>query len=534
MAVKDGRIMAVGEEAEIGAVTGPPTSVIDAGGAMVMPGIVDAHIHVSAGGQQMAWELAISPAAGLDEIMAAVSAHAGGIGANDWVIGGSVGSGVLQHAGTRDALAALDKAGRGRPVLLRDDSSHNRWANSRAMELLGISAATPDPADGRYVRDSHGDPVGVILEQASQRAEQGAREHMRDLERRDRHSARTALSLLNSLGVTAVQDAATMGTWLETFSAMDRAGELTMWLVASMPNIHYMVTGAVFPELADQASAAATEHVRPTFAKFLLDGVPMTRTSAFLHPYKADPQAPASGSPGHDPGFRGTPYYTHASLMEVFEQAVARGMHVKAHATADLTARQVLDCVEEIRKRHGYGTIFHIAHSEFIDRDDIPRFRDLGVVADASPLLWLPHLMNQIIAQQVQEHYMERIWPLRELHQAGALIAAGSDWPSGSPMPDPWLSIEAMITRRNPDPAYPGTLAADQALDLTTALEAHTVNAAQAIGLSQETGQLRAGLSADFIMLDRNLYRIPAEQIHNTRIQQTWFAGRLVHEAEPA
>ena len=155
----------------------------------------------------------------------------------------------------------------------------------------------------------------------------------------------------------------------------------------------------------------------------------------------------------------------------------------------------------------------------------------LGVVADASPVLWFPNPMNAVIAQQVQDHYMKRVWPLRELHDAGALVAAGSDWPVAMPVPNPWLSIETMVTRRSPDPAFPGSLCADQALDLETAINAHTVNPAQAMGLADETGRLTPGMSADFVVLDHNLFEIPVEQIHATRVRQTWFAGRLVHDA---
>jgi hypothetical protein len=123
---------------------------------------------------------------------------------------------------------------------------------------------------------------------------------------------------------------------------------------------------------------------------------------------------------------------------------------------------------------------------------------------------------------------------LRDLHEAGTLVAAGSDWPVGMPVPDPWLSIETMVTRRSPDPAFPGSLAAGQALDLETVLRAHTVNAARATGLGQQTGQLSPGMSADFIVLDRNLFDTPTEWIHDTQVRQTWFAGRLVHDRSSA
>jgi hypothetical protein len=182
----------------------------------------------------------------------------------------------------------------------------------------------------------------------------------------------------------------------------------------------------------------------------------------------------------------------------------------------------------------GHACPFHVAHPEFVHPDDVARFAELGVVADASPVLWFPNLMNGIIAQQVHDHYMERIWPLRDLRDAGALVAAGSDWPVGMPVPNPWLSIETMVTRRNPDPAFSGSLAADQALDLDTALRAHSVNAAEATGLAHQTGRLAPGMSADFILLDRNLFDTLIEQIHDTHIRQTWFAGRLVHDGSSA
>jgi predicted amidohydrolase YtcJ len=155
--------------------------------------------------------------------------------------------------------------------------------------------------------------------------------------------------------------------------------------------------------------------------------------------------------------------FTDQELHQLLEDALSRGLDAKLHATADGTVRQVLDAVQVMRERHGDGPVFHIAHPEFVDPDDVARFAELGVVADASPVLWFPNPMNAIIAQQVQDHYMQRIWPLRELHDAGTLVAAGSDWPVAMPVPNPWLSIETAVTRRSPDPTFPGPLAADQA-----------------------------------------------------------------------
>ncbi|HEX3516762.1 MAG TPA: amidohydrolase [Trebonia sp.] len=528
-AVRDGKVVLVGSEADVEAVTGSRTRVIDAEGGMVMPGLIDVHSHVGFGGQAAAWELGLSPTFSVEDIRGAVRAQAGQLGRDEWVIGGPVISPVFHAMGNPEMLAALDEASLGRPVMLRDDSLHNRWVNSRALQILGVNAASKDPAGGSYVRDAAGRPVGLLLGQPSTDAELAARQGFGDPHERDLRSARTAVSIFNSAGVTATQDAATMGAWLDVFTELDRAGQLNAWIVGSMPAREFIESGPAGPALFDTAPARRSAHVRPDFVKGVLDGVPMTRTSKFLDAYKPDPFT-AGISGGHACPFHGAGLFTDQELLQLLEDARSRGLHAKLHATADGTVRQALDAVAVMRQRHGDGQLFHVAHPEFVDPDDVARFAELGVAADASPVLWFPGPMNTIIAQQVQDHYMERIWPLRDLHDAGTLVAAGSDWPVAMPVPNPWLSIETMVTRRNPDPAFPGSLAAGQALDLDTALRAHTVNAAKAMGLAQLTGQLSPGMSADFIVLDRNLFETPIEQVHRTQVRQTWFAGRLVHD----
>jgi predicted amidohydrolase YtcJ len=529
-AVRDGKIMVVGDEADVEAVTGSQTRIVDPGGSMIMPGLIDVHAHVGFGGQVTAWELGLSPKFGVEDILEAVRNRAATLGPDEWVVGGVVISPVFHAMGNLEMLAALDKASLGRPVMLRDDSLHNRWVNSRALEILGIDAASPDPTGGTYVRDAQGRPVGLLLGQPSTAAELAARQSFGNANKRDLHSARTAVAIFNSVGVTATQDAATMGAWLDVFTELDRAGDLNAWIVASMPASEFIESGPAGTDLFDTAPVRRSPHVRPDFVKGVLDGVPMTRTSKFLDPYKPDPFTPAGDPGGHPCPFHGQGLFSDEQLLQLLEDALSRGLHAKLHATADATVRQALDAVAVMRERHGDAPIFHIAHPEFVHPDDVPRFATLGVVADASPVLWFPNPMNTVISQQVQDHYMERIWPLRELGDAGVLVAAGSDWPVAMPLPNPWLSIQTMITRRSPDPAFPGTLAAGQALDLDTAIRAHTLNAARAMGLDQETGRISPGMSADFIVLDRNLFDTPVEQIHTTEVQQTWFAGRLVHD----
>jgi hypothetical protein len=529
-AVNNGKVVAVGDEADVAALAGPRTRVIDTGDGMVMPGLIDIHSHVGFGGQAAAWELSLSPMSDPGEILAAVGDWAAGLGPDEWAVGGVVTSPVFHAMGNREMLAALDKASMGRPVMLRDDSLHNRWVNSRALEILGINAESPDPADGSYVRDAEG-PVGLLLGQPSTDVELAVRQSIGDRLDRDIRSVRTAVAIFNAVGITATQDAATMGAWLDVFNYLDQASQLNAWIVGSMPAREFIESGPVGPALFETAAARRSAHVRPDFLKAVLDGVPMTRTSKFLDPYKPDPFGSGGEASGHRCPFHGSGLFTDDDLGRLLEAAVSHGLNVKLHATGDGTVRQALDAIQLMRERHGDGPVFHIAHPEFVDPDDVGRFAGLRVVADASPALWFPGPINNVIAQQVQDHYMDRIWPFADLHAAGALIAAGSDWPVAAPVPDPWLSMETMVTRRAADPAFPGTLAPAQALSLETAVAAHTVNAARAAGLADVTGRLSPGLSADFIILDRNLFTVPVDQIHATRVRETWFSGRVVHEA---
>jgi hypothetical protein len=529
-AVRDGKVAAVGDVAEMMALAGPRTRVTHSGDGMVMPGIVDIHSHVGFGGQAAAWELPLPPTFGPYEILSAVSDWAEGLGPDDWVVGGTVISPVFHAMGTREMLAALDKASQGRPVMLRDDSLHNRWVNSRALEILGADALSLDPVGGTYLRDALG-PVGLLFGQASTGAELAARQSIGDWRHRDLRSARTAVKILNAAGITATQDAATMGAWLDVFGELDRTGQLNAWIVGSMPAREFIESGRVGPALFDTAAARRSAHVRPDFVKAILDGVPMTRTSKFLDPYKPDPFAAGGESSGLNCPFHGSGLFTDEELQNVLEAALSRGLNVKLHATGDGTVRQALDATQRMRERYGNGPIFHIAHPEFVHPDDVSRFAELHVIADASPALWSPGPLNALIGRHVPDHYMERIWPFAELHAAGALIAAGSDWPVAAPAPDPWLSLEAMVTRRGVDPAFPGTLARRQALSLGAAIAAHTVNAAWAAGLAKVTGRLSPGMSADFIILDRDLFTIPVDEIHAAQVRETWFSGCLVHDA---
>jgi predicted amidohydrolase YtcJ len=519
--VAGGRFALVGSEAEVMATAGPATEVIDLDDRMAMPGIADVHAHLMLGGSADAWELGIDPSDSLDDILAAIRREAHDTESDDWIIGGIVGSLVMNQIDDARHLRALDEASAGRPVMLRDDTQHNRWVNSAALQRMGIGADTPDLPGGTYVRDSTGALTGVLQELASRHAEEVAASQLRDLAHRKRVSARRAVEIMNSFGVTAVQEAATFRTALEAFAQLDRSDELNAWIVASMPARDFVVdVGEVGDELFDLAEQYRTRHLRPDFVKAVVDGIPMSYTAALLEPY--------TGQHCHGKSYAGTSYFTMPDLVGLLENCHDRGLGCKLHATGDGAVRQILDAVQTVRSTRGRGPTVHIAHTEFVHPQDIPRFAELGVVADLSPAMWFPSPMSEAIRAVVPASMMDRMWPFRDMLDNNVVLAAGSDWPCAHPTPNPWVGLESMITRADPSGEFAGTLNPEQSITLEAAVQAYTSLPATAMGLGAETGTISSGKSADFLVLDRDLTAIDSTEIHGTLVDRTVFAGRTV------
>ncbi|MGO1181510.1 MAG: amidohydrolase [Micrococcaceae bacterium] len=521
--VEQGRIAAVGTLEEVRAALPGDVEMVDLEGRFAMPGLVDVHAHLGLGGRQIAFELPVLPTDTVTEILAKVRNWTPTLDEGTWVIGGIVGSTVMDDL-THDDLIALDEASAGHPVMLRDDSMHNRWVNSAALRLLNVDETTPNPEGGSYGRDASGRLTGVLEELAGSPAEAAALKALPDPDAYNATALQTAVDTLNSYGVTAVQDAATMDYALRGLRDLDTAGQLTAHVVASMPSRPFIEHGITGPELYDIGETTASAHVHPTFAKYVLDGVPMTRTSAMLRPYLCHHDADT------DPSFTGEPLWELDELVSSLRALVDRGLHAKLHATGDAAVRRILDAVEQVRASHGSAPLFHIAHVEYIDDADLPRFAELEVVPDASPYLWFPSVIQESIAKQIPADTLAKSWPLKTLIDNGAPVCGGSDWPCAAPTPDPWTGLATLITRAHPDPAVAGWLNPDEALTIEQAIAAFTRHPAAAMGLGDVTGMLTPGLSADLIVLDRNLFTAEPAHLHETAVLRTYFEGVLVHE----
>lgn len=523
-AVAGGNVVAVGSADEVRTLATPQTEVFDAGGRMVMPGLCDVHTHLGYGGNQIAYEMGLLPTDTLDDILGKVRERAAGLGPDEWIVGGIFGSHVLEEVSKGGYLAALDEASGGRPVLLRDESMHNRWINSRALEIIGVGEGTLDPEGGSYVRDAAGALTGILQEMASKVAEDAVSASIENPEDRLKVAFQTALRLVNSFGITAAQDAGTLEHSLRAMAGLDDSGEMTAWVVGSMPSRPFFEEGVVGEELYAVGESYRRPRVRPDFVKLFLDGVPMTRTSAMLTPYICHEDH-------QDPDFKGEPYWSREDLVKSLERCCELGVGAKLHCAGDGSVRLALDAIETVRKTHGEGPIFQIAHVVYVDPADIPRFAELNVVADASPYIWFPSVIQDSIAQHLPKETFDRSFPCKDLVESGALLAAGSDWPV-VPLPNPWLGLETLVTRANPDPAVDGELNVSQRLSLPDAIATFTRNPAKAMGLGGTTGAIRTGLSADFVVLNHNLFHIEPGEIHQTQVELTYFQGSKVYERD--
>jgi predicted amidohydrolase YtcJ len=525
VAIRNGSFIAIGDDAAVEACRGTSTQIVDLEGRMAMPGIVDIHTHMLMGGQAEMFDLNFSSAFNVDQICAAVRGWAEKAAPGAWIVGAQWGTDKLPALNTAAALAKLDAGARGHPVLVRGDSYHNRWCSSEALRRSGVNRETPNPPKGEIGRDPESaELTGMMIEAAAGMVERVLGQSGHYTAEMDQAAIARSIDTLNSYGVTAFLEAASMRPIMAALKGLDDRGLLTAWAGCSMPAVEpAFMFGTAGDELFAMREQFRGRHVKPDFVKVFLDGVPGFKTAAFHEPYTPDKIRGCC--------FRGTTTMTVPDLIRWLGKCEKLGLSVKIHCAGDAAVTQALDAVEVVRAFNGPTSLTHqIAHASYIIPQDVSRFSELGVVADLSPIIWYPTFFLEGHKIAMGKERAERFWPNRDLLETGALMSGGSDWPV-IPNPDPWNGIEGMVTRRNPSGAFgDATLWPEQALDLASTLEIYTINGARTLRLGDVTGSIEVGKSADLIVLDRNLFEIPADEIADIKVLTTYFEGRPVYE----
>ena len=516
MAVTDGRIVAIGSAEDMAAHTGGSTSVHDLGNRMVMPGIHDTHIHPSLAGEMQRLQCYFL-SFDLGEVLDALRECIDETPEGEWVRGGQWYPQLFEQS-EFSPREILDQVAPNHPVFLMDWSWHNGWVNSRALEIFGVDADTPNPQGGVIAKDEEtGEPTGVLGDTA-------AYSLMRELPAyaiEDRMNAlEWSLGQIAQHGVTTIKEAIVTTSMAETYREMSEQDRLPMRIKTNLTwKNEFAMSHEDEVALIESRDEFTTDHVDTGFAKIMLDGVPIPPvfTAAMLEPYVP--------SVFYDDGHRGKLIFEPEELIPDVIDLDAKGLSVKIHATGDWSLRVALDAFEAAREANGdSGVIHEISHAELIHPDDIARFAELNVAAEMCPILWHP------VPGLTWETWLgpdRKPWPIKSLVEAGALVTYGSDW-SVVPTPNPWPGIEAMVTRADPTGTLEGTLWPEQAIDLATTIRIFTHNSAVANRAGDRSGSLEAGKDADFIVLDRNIFEVPIDEVGDTKVVLSIVGGREV------
>nr|BCX01228.1 MAG: amidohydrolase [Bacteroidota bacterium] len=509
MAIRGDRIVAVGSTAELRRRFRARTE-IDLGGRTVLPGLIDAHAHLMGQGVSML-QADLVGANSKEEILDRLRRFAQSRPPGSWILG----RGWDQNRWPEKAFPTaedLDRLFPDRPVWLRRIDGHAAWANSKAMELAGISVQTPDPEGGRILRYPDGRPTGVFIDRAMALVERFIPPPSEeDLER----ALELAIGECLRYGITSVHDAGVDRRTIERYRRFIDEGRFPLRVYALIGGV-----GETLEYFCRQGPLLGYGGNRLTVraVKLYADGALGSRGAALLEDYS------------DEPGNRGLLIVSADSLARQVERVMACGFQVAIHAIGDRGNRAALDAIARAIERTGRRDLRpRIEHAQIVALEDIPRFRQLGVIASMQPI----HATSDMYWAEARVG-PERIrggYAWRRFLDAGVVLAAGSDFPV-EPV-NPFLGLYAAVTRQDRSGWPPGGWYPDQRLRLQEAVRAFTLGAAYAAFEEDLKGSLEPGKLADFIVLDRDIFAVPERDIADVRVLETWLGGERVYRAEP-
>ena len=507
LAVRGDEIALVGGSDEVRRAASGVTP-IDAGGRLVVPGFIDTHVHFVDGGFRLA-SVQLRDARTREDVVDRIAAFARTVPAGTWITGGD-----WDHSlwgGELPVRQWIDAVTPDHPVFVNRLDGHMALANSAALKAAGVTRGTGDVAGGEIVRDATGEPTGLLKDNAMGLVDRAIPEPSDEM--RDRALA-AAMKYVAEQGVTSVHN---MGSWgdLATFARARRAGALNTRIYAAVPlasweRLRDVVAGKEYGGVAGRGD----DWLRVGGLKGFVDGSLGSHTAAFHEPFDDAPND------------RGLLVNTEADLYAWISGADKAGLHVMVHAIGDRANGLLLDIYERVARENGSrDRRFRIEHAQHLAAADISRFAKLGVIPSMQPYHAIDdgRWAEQYIGTRIRTTYA-----FRSLIDAGARVAFGSDWFVAPPTP--LEGIYAAVTRRTLDEKNAGGWVPEEKITVEEALRAYTVDAAYASFDEERKGTLAPGRLADFVMLDRNLFEIAADDIRRARVLLTVVGGRAVVE----
>jgi predicted amidohydrolase YtcJ len=514
VAIEAGRIAAVGSRADVRELIGSRTEVVELGGRTLLPGFQDAHLHVASGGLTSV-QCDLYRAAAPRDHGTVIAAYAAANPEAEWIVGGGWSMDDYGAMPTREQLDAIvaDK-----PVFLETRDGHTAWVNTRALELAHVGASTADPDGGVIDRDEAGNPTGTLQESAVRLV---SKLLPPVTEREWGEALLRAQAELHALGITACQEAKIEERAFGAYVGLAARGDLTMRLEANL--LWSDERGdEQLEELLEQRARGTVGRLRVRGVKLFQDGVAENFTAAMLEPY-LDGRGGVTANAGLS-------MFPPERLERDVTLLDAHGFQVHVHAIGDRAVRESLDALERARRANGSRDArHHLAHLQFVHAADLPRFAELGVVANVTPLwavrsgyveeLTLPFLCAGVAAT---------MYPFGSLLRAGAALAFGSDWSVSTA--DPLQQLDVAVNRREAGSLGEEPLLPEERLDLETAITAATRGSAYVNHLDRATGSIEVGKFADLVVLDRDLLDRGAGEIGDTGAVLTLVEGVAVHD----
>ena len=523
IAITGNRITATGDAQTISALAGDDTRIIDLGGRTVMPGFHDLHVHPLFGGLS---EVLCSVPQGLDleQALQKIRLCAEKAGAGNWIIGGQWDVSAL---GQMPHRTMLDSVVSDQPVLLNDTSGHSAWVNSKALEIAELTRDTKDPEGGIIERDTTGEPTGILRESAIMLVEKHVPPHSDETVR---SALQQALKNMLSVGITSFTEAA-IGfnaghrREVEAYASLFDAGQVKH-------RVRLCLTWKPDNEEAEAVISRRADYERDRVSldciKIFLDGVPTdSHTAAMLEPYEGTVEGRTN-----EASLRGLLLMEQEAINEAAARFDRMGIALKFHSAGDAAVRAGLKGIAHALEVNGPASQRHdVGHCTFVAKEDMAFARDIGATFEVSPYLWSPSPINDEIARAVGDARIQRVWPVREMIDSGALVVPGSDW-AVVPSVNPWPAIEALVTREEPGGSEK-SFGRQQAVSLDQAIQMFTINSARHLGNEDKLGRLRPGMLADIIVLDRDPYAIPVTELHKVLVDLTIIDGEIVYSVLP-
>lgn len=520
VATHDGRIIAVGEARAVRDVAGPGAEEVDLDGGLLLPGFYDAHMHPMVGGlERLRCELYSLGSA--QEYLKAIADHDAAYPDAAWFRGGGWTTDAFGPGGPTAEL--LDRVVVDRPAFVMSSDHHNAWVNTRALETAGIDEHTPDPPDGWLERDVSGRPTGTLREAAMALVQR----HVETSREEYAAGLREAQTYLHSTGVTGWHDAliggyAGLDDPTQAYLDLIAGGELTARVNASQWWDRHRGTEQV-DDLVRERERLQALGLDASSVKVMMDGITETFTATVVEPYRGETGCPC--------GSAGMPFLSHDQASLAVTALDRAGFQVHFHAIGDKAVHDALDALESARRANGLNDLRHqVAHLQLVRPEDRRRFADFAVTANLQGMwvdlqspsvkLLLPHLDDE----RAGWHY-----PFADIAAAGATLAGGSDWPVNPP--EPVAVVHALVNRAplSPDGSASQPLVRGLGLGLEVALAAYTRGSAW-VNHHADAGVIQIGARADLVVLDRDPFLGPPEEIGACEIELVVAGGVLVHE----